>query len=122
MRGTIKIGDKDVEMLANGASPFLYKRIFHRDFLIATGNKKEMDMDVITEMGFVMHLQTQKEFKEILDSVTQADFYEWVGEFEALDLPMAAPNIFALYKGQEEITTTSKKNRRRQKESSQQLS
>lgn len=122
MRGTIKIGDKDVEMLANGASPFLFKRIFHKDFLLATSDRKDADMDVIAEMGFIMHMQTQKEFKEILDSVTQADFYEWVGEFEALDLPMAAPKIFALYKGQEEITTTSKKNRRRQKESSQQPS
>lgn len=122
MRGTIKIGDKDVEMLANGASPFLFKRIFHKDFLLATSDRKDADMDVIAEMGFIMHLQTQKEFKEILDTITQADFYEWICGFEALDLPMAAPNIFALYKGQEEITTTSKKNRRRQKESSQQLS
>lgn len=122
MRGTIKIGDKDVEMLANGASPFLFKRIFHKDFLLATGSGEDIDVDVITEMGFVMYMQTQKEFKEILDTVTPSDFYEWVCGFEALDLPMAAPSIFALFKGQEATTTTSKKNRRKQNDNLQQPS
>ena len=28
MRETIKIGNADVDMLSNGASPFIYKRIF----------------------------------------------------------------------------------------------
>ena len=33
MRGTVKIGGKEVGMLANAASPHYYKQIFKEDFL-----------------------------------------------------------------------------------------
>ncbi len=111
MRGQVIIGDKTVDMLANGASPFLYKRIFKRDFLVAAGDPNNINMDVITEMGFVMHMQTQKTFKDILDTVTVEDFYNWVSQFEALELPMSADQIFRLYHNQEAPTSTPKKKR-----------
>ena len=40
MRGTVRIGQHDVDMLANGASPFIYKRIFKKDFFTAIGDAK----------------------------------------------------------------------------------
>ena len=33
MRGVVKIGSVDVEMLANAASPILYRQVFKKDFL-----------------------------------------------------------------------------------------
>lgn len=109
MRGTVKIGGTEVDMLANGASPFIYKRIFKKDFFTAIGDAKNVDIDTITEMGFVMHMQTVKTFKEILDTVKIDDFYEWVTQFEALDLPMATSQIMALYYDQQKTTVRPKK-------------
>lgn len=109
MRGTVKIGGTEVDMLANGASPFIYKRIFHKDFFNAIGKPDAVDIDTITEMGFVMHMQTVKTFKEILDTVKIDDFYEWVTQFEALDLPMATSQIMALYYDQQKTTVRPKK-------------
>ena len=109
MRGTVRIGQYDVDMLANGASPFIYKRIFKKDFFTAIGDAKNVDIDTVTEMAYVMHLQTEKTFKEILDTVKIDDFYEWVTQFEALDLPMATNQIMALYYDQQKTTVRPKK-------------
>ena len=89
MRGTVKIGERDVDMLANGASPFIYKKIFHKDFLTTVGTnyigadgKKKTDMD------------------------TNAI---WISEFEPLDFAMAMTEIMGLYYQQQKTTVTQKK-------------
>ena len=123
MRGTVKIGERDVDMLANGASPFIYKKIFHKDFLTTVGTnyvdadgkkKTDMDTNAITEMAFVMHMQTEKTFKEILDAVTVEDFVVWISEFEPLDFAMAMTEIMGLYYQQQKTTVTPKKKHQRQ--------
>jgi hypothetical protein len=109
MRGTVRIGQYDVDMLANGASPFIYKRIFKKDFFTAIGDAKNVDIDTVTEMAYVMHLQTEKTFKDILDTVTISDFYEWIAGFEALDFPMASSKIMGIYYDNQKGTATPKK-------------
>ena len=122
MRGTVQIGDTQVEMLANAASPFLYRKIFKKDFLLEMDPSKDIDTNAITEMGFVMHMQTQKTFKEIIDTVTVEDFYGWLMQYEALDVPLASGDIFALFKGQEKTLSTQKKSRRKRRGSRRQRS
>ena len=118
MRGTVKIGERDVDMLANAASPFIYKKIFHKDFLMTVGTnyvdadgkqKTDVDTNAITEMAFVMHMQTVKTFKEILDTVTVEDFVAWISEFEPLDFAMAMAEIMGLYYQQQKTTVSPKK-------------
>jgi hypothetical protein len=122
MRGTVKIGQRDVDMLANAASPFIYKKIFHKDFLMTVGTnyvdangKQQTDVDTsaITEMAYVMHMQTVKTFKEILDTATVDDFGAWVSEFEALDFAMAMTEIMGLYYQQQKTTVSPKKKQHR---------
>lgn len=43
MRGTIKIGSKMVELLANGATPIRYKQLFKKDLLRILIQNSEMD-------------------------------------------------------------------------------
>lgn len=112
-RGIVEIGDKKIDMLANAASPVIYRRIFHKDFIMQMDPKGEVDTNAISEMGFVMYMQTQKTFKEIVDTVTEDAFYEWLAQFEALDVVMAAGAIFALFKGQEKTLVTQKKRNRK---------
>lgn len=106
MRGTVRIGDKDVEMVANGATPFIYKRVFRRDFLQTTQTE---DMCVYTELAFVMTMQAVKPMSELLKNLTVDDFYTWVEGFEAMDILNKAAEIFALYQGQANPSSTSKK-------------
>jgi hypothetical protein len=107
MRGTIKIGDKNLEMVANGATPFIYKRVFRRDFLATTQTD---DLNVYSELAYVMTMQAGgKPMSELLNTLTVDDFYEWVADFEAMDLITAAGDIFALYQGQSQPSSTSKK-------------
>lgn len=78
MRGTVRIGERDVDMVANGATPFIYKRIFRRDFLTTTQTD---DMNVYTELAFVMSQQAVKPMSELLNNLTVDDFYAWVEGF-----------------------------------------
>lgn len=113
-RGFVNIGDKKVDMLCNAASPVIYRRIFHKDFLLQMDTKGDVDTNAISELGYIMHLQTQMTFKEIIDTITEEDFYAWLEEFEAMDVMMATGDIFALFKGQEKtLVTPKKKNHRR---------
>ena len=108
-RGIVKIGSKDVDMLANAASPVIYRRIFQKDFLLQMDPKGEIDTNALSEMGYVMSLQTQMTFKEIVDTISQDDYYTWLEQFEAFDVMMACNAIFALFKGQEKKKKKKKK-------------
>lgn len=106
MRGTVQIGDKAVDMVANGATPFIYKRVFRRDFLATTQTE---DMNVYSELAFVMAMQAEKPMSELLNKLTVDNFFEWVEGFEAMDIVNKAAEIFAIYQGQSNPSSTSKK-------------
>ncbi len=113
-RGFVDIGDKKVDMLCNAASPVIYRRIYHKDFLLQMNADGDIDTNALAELGYIMHLQTKMTFKEIIDTITDEDFYAWLENFEAMDVMMAAGDIFALFKGQEKtLVAPKKKNHRR---------
>ena len=99
MKGTIKIGSKEVGMVANAASPFIYRQIFHKDFLAET-QKDPIDLALFAEMGFVLHLQNEKPTQEVLKTSLD-DFYVWLEEFDAMDIMNASVQIGQFYMGQE---------------------
>ena len=107
MRGTIDFGDKPVELVANGATPVLYKRVFRRDFL-SSANKAD-DMDVYVELAFIMAKQAEKPLSELINGLKYEDYLEWVQDFEAMDIITKVTDIFSLYQGQAVQTSVSKK-------------
>ena len=107
MRGTITFGDKPTALVANGATPVLYTRIFRRDFL-NSANKAD-DMDIYVELAFVMAKQAEKPLPELINSLKYEDYLEWVQDFEAMDIITKVTDIFALYQGQAVQTSVSKK-------------
>ena len=107
MRGTITFGDKPTELVANGATPVLYKRVFRRDFL-SSANKAD-DMDVYVELAFIMAKQAEKPMAELINSLKYEDYLEWVEGFGAMDIVEKVTDIFALYQGQAVQTSVSKK-------------
>lgn len=108
MRGTIEFGGKPVELVANGATPVLYKRVFRRDFLNSANNAD--DMDIYVELAFVMAKQAEKPLSELINSLKYEDYLAWVEDFEAMDIISKVTDVFALYQGQAMQTSVSKKN------------
>lgn len=107
MHGIIKIGSEDVGMTANAASPFIYRNIFHEDFLRET-QKKDFDPAIMVKMGFVMAMQDKMQMTDMM-KLTESAFFEWLEKFEPLDVMMASGDISNLYMGQT-VKTSSPKN------------
>ena len=113
MRGKVKIGDKDVEMLANAASPILFKMVFHQDwFKTMSGFQNDESgiegIESLEQMGFIMAMQATKKNSE-LTNMTADDYLNWLMQFESEALMIAVADIAAIYRGQETTSSQSKK-------------
>lgn len=113
MKGIVRIGSIDVGMLANGASPIIYKHIFHKDFIreLSTIQSEGHEVDGIgmfTEMGFVMAMQHERPLEE-LRKLNEDNYIEWLEQFDPQDLILAAGDVANLYNGQSVTLSTPKK-------------
>lgn len=108
MRKTLLIGEHEVDMVANGLTPVLYKRVFHRDFL-AESQKEDTDFTIFQELGFIMSQQATRPVKELMNDITEEEYWEWLSQFDAMDLVNNVGEIFAIYQGQAKSTSKAKK-------------
>lgn len=108
MHGVVKIGSVEVGMTANAASPYLYKQIFHTDFLQET-QKKDLDTSIFAQMGFIMAKQAETDKISELLKLNESAYIEWLIQFEPLALIEAANDIMNLYMGQT-VTSSVPKN------------
>lgn len=112
----VRIGDKDVEMLANAASPYRFKQIFREDFLkraIETNGNEAESVDLFVKMGFIMAKQAEKaDFAKL----NEDSFFIWLEDFEPSDVQMAAGEIANIYAGNAETKSTPKEKADRQSE------
>lgn len=107
MKGTVEIGGKGIDMIANAASIYIYRQIFKEDFLLKA-QEKHPDADIFSKMGFIMAKQAQTDKMSELMATTIDEYYEWLVQFEPLDLLNAAGEISNLYIGQEAGLSTPK--------------
>lgn len=98
MKGIVKIGTEEVGMVANAASPYIYKNIFHEDFLLKL-QAKEPDADLFQKMAFVMAKQADMKLDELM-SLSEKDFFEWLTQYEAMDIILATDAISEIYLAQ----------------------
>jgi len=97
MYKTIQIADKEVEMLANGISAFVYWDVFHEDFILQS-QKPEVSPHIFEKLGFVFAKQAEIGGDwEKLTKLSQKDFYEWMSQFEPMDVLNASDEIMQLY-------------------------
>lgn len=98
MYGKITIGGKEVELVANAATPYRYQQIFHEDYLKKVTGKEEADPnDFFTKIGFVMAMQAAK---KDLSKVNVETFYKWLEEFEPSEVFAAAGDIADVFNGE----------------------
>ena len=112
MRGKIQIGGTDVEMLANAASPIIYKRVFRQDWFKALSDLQSDEsgaegISYFEQMGFIMAMQASK--PDQLAGLSFDDYLNWLAQFESDDLMTAVGDIAAIYRGQEVTNSQPKK-------------
>lgn len=121
MKNEIKIGDKDVCLLANALTPFAYTEIFKKDFLRVLMSFKSLqgkdpneytDDDLVfvtartgafAEIAFVMAMQGAGKTAAQLVNYTRADFLEWLADFEDTNAFMSGDvlaGVLATWQGQ----------------------
>jgi hypothetical protein len=109
----IKIGEKSIPMLANGATPIRYRMVFGKD-IMSEFNKVNEDMgkatDSLSELAFIMSkaAEAQNEHKA-MTNLNMESFVSWLEQFEPLDLTLAAEDIVNLYLGNEQTLSEVKK-------------
>lgn len=97
MFNTVKIGDHEVEMTANAATPYRYQQIFHEDYLKKiTGKEKTDPHDFFVKMGFVMAMQAAK---KDMSKLNEESFFEWLEQFGVSDAFAAADQIADVFNG-----------------------
>lgn len=107
MFSKIKIGDAEVGMLANAASPYIYKQVFHEDFLTKV-QEANPDTDLFQKMGFIFAKQAETENLSDLMKLSLESFFEWLSKFDVFDVIFATSEIANLYYRQKEGTSSPK--------------
>ena len=109
----IKIGEHEIEMRADGATPFLFKQAFNKDLIKIFSEASETGdvsaaSDLAGELGFIM-AQQAKSPDPLQVNISRAEFMKWVMQFEPLDLAFNSMGIINLYLGTYQMDSTAKK-------------
>lgn len=100
---SVKIGDNEVVLAADGSTPIRYTAEFHSDYY-----KDEMAVQdkgttvFLSRVTYIMAKQADKNFKK--------GFLEWLGDFGVNDVALAAEDIMSLVADNLKTTSKAKKN------------
>ena len=120
MFGVVEVGNNEISMVSNGATPYRFKQVFKRDLLkffadAVDGKVDDGDAaDIAQKLGYIMAMQAEKADMMKLNEET---FYSWMEQFESSDLVAAAEEIIGIYTGNMSQTSIPKKEKGPQKES-----
>ena len=113
MKTMITVGEKEINLLANAATPIRYKMVFGSDLMVEfnqlnTGKKDGGEMlEITTQLAFIMNRQAECEKKE-LSSLSKDSYVEWLEDFGAMDFVNASEAIINTYLGTTGTTSKSK--------------
>lgn len=108
MYGVVKIGGKEVPLLANAATSIRYKQVFGKNILTYfNGNAKPEDIaEVVQELAYIMARGAEKADMNMLNI---DDYIDWASQFDGFDLLRASDKILEIYQGNEASKSSSKK-------------
>jgi len=107
----VTIGDKELVLVANGATPYRYRQVFGSDLMNELNyitDKEDMgkSVDVVSKMAFIMKNQAEK---ADMSRLTEDMFIEWLEQFETMDIIAASHDIFAIYMSNMKSESVAKK-------------
>lgn len=113
MYRVVKIGDKEVPMLAMASVDIYYKQIFGEDILKIMTDEEKFDtadrVNAIQRMGFVMAKSAELRDRRQMMRLNTDSYLDWLDQFPRGDLITAFEAIQALYLGQALTESTEKK-------------
>lgn len=109
----IKVGEKNVPMIANAGTALRYKHVFGKD-LIQELQQAQHDtskgFNSLPELAFIMAKAAEaKEGKANMNLLSEESFIEWLEQFESMDVIQAAEGVIDLYMGNSEASVEQKK-------------
>lgn len=108
----IQIGDKTLKLLANGATPYRYKQVFHKDVIKIFFTEEKTDIaEMSPEIAYIMNAQAlnAEDAKKSLANLSFDAFLKWLEDFEALDFANHADEIYSIYAAGAETSEEPKK-------------
>lgn len=111
MYNLVKIGDKDVPMLAMASVDVYYRNIFHNDPIMM--QTKEMDEGTAIlfyeQMGYVMAMFAELKTPSEMRKLNEDSYLEWLGQFSREEYISALPDVQMTYNGQNISKSEAKK-------------
>ena len=99
----ITIDGKTIGMAPNAATPIRYRQIFGKDLYRALDNPNGVDLDVVSELAFVMFHQNKK---TNMNELNMDRFIGWLEGFSPMAFIDAAEDVINAYTGQTTTTST----------------
>lgn len=92
----IEIDGKEMEFVANAATPFRYKQIFSKDLLTILGNENTTgeSVEAVMELAFVMAKQAEK---TNMNKLNYDEFISWLEGFSPMALIDKAEELVSIY-------------------------
>lgn len=109
----IKIGEKTIPLLANGATPMRYRMVFGRDILSEfqrAGEDGGIMISSLSELAYIMAMAADKSVD--MSKLNVNSYINWLEQFEPLDLTNASEEIVDTYMGNTKTTSEVKKKAR----------
>lgn len=111
MFGIVKVGDTDVPMCANAATPIRYRQVFKKN-LLPYFMGQASDEDAAEMIGELAYIMTRAAEKADMSRLNFDDYVVWLEGFGPLDFSRSetAAAIIDLYQGNTNTLTEVKKN------------
>lgn len=96
----IMLGDKTLKLLANGATPYRYKQVFHKDVMKVLFNQDEAEIsEIAAELAYIMNAQAinAEDAKKSISTLNFDAFIKWLEDFEPLTFSMASDEIYNVF-------------------------
>lgn len=108
----VKIGEKEVPMLAMATVDIYYRHCFGEDPLIVqTQDAPDMArvIQLFQQMGFIMAKFAETKNRKEMLKLNEESYLEWLEQFERNDIIAALPDIRAVYDGEKRTVSEEKK-------------
>ena len=113
MKTMITVGEKEINLLANAATPIRYKMVFGEDIMVTfnqiNNNKRDSGeiLDITSQLAYIMNCQAECDKNE-LKNISRETYIEWLEDFDSMAFVNASEAIINVYLGQTETTSKSK--------------
>lgn len=101
MYSVVRIGEKDVPMLAMASVDNYYMHIFGED-PVRIQEKADATapvVELLKKMAFVMAKFAELKDRKAMFKLSEADYFDWLDQFERNDIYEAIGDIRAVYEG-----------------------